>query len=98
MERNYNPGFFSFKIKCQNCPDPLNSVLQPDIYYGALTEHLTTLMEDYQGYQKKKQRKEFETMIKFKAMQSLCAPGEPVGLLAAQVSFIRCEYLGGGQL
>ncbi|KAF2896564.1 hypothetical protein ILUMI_09614 [Ignelater luminosus] len=74
----------SFKMKCQNCPDPVNSILQPDIYYGALTDHLATLMENYQGCKKKKQRKEFESMIKFKAMQSLCAPGEPVGLLAAQ--------------
>lgn len=34
-----------------------------------------------------KTQKEFENMFKYKAMKSLCAPGEPVGLLAAQVKF-----------
>lgn len=32
----------------------------------------------------KKKQKLFEDMLKLKAMKSLCCPGEPVGLLAAQ--------------
>lgn len=42
---------------------------------------MTTFVEG----KKKKVKKQFEKMFKLKAMQSMCVPGEPVGLLAAQV-------------
>lgn len=73
----------SLKLKCMRCPNPIISDFQPDCYFGSLNERLVALM-DAQQFQKKKQRKRFEEMLKLKGMQSLCAPGEPVGLLAAQ--------------
>lgn len=72
----------------QRCPDTLNSLFQPDCYFGSLTDALLDLMEEFGEEQKKKRgrkRREFEDMLKLKAMNGLCCPGEPVGLLAAQV-------------
>lgn len=63
---------------------PLNSVYQPDVFYGSINERLMDLVKSCQ-LKKKSQRKEFMDMLKLKAMQALCSPGEPVGLLAAQV-------------
>ncbi|KAF5293076.1 hypothetical protein FQR65_LT11068 [Abscondita terminalis] len=73
-----------FKNLCPKSPDPLNYSLQPDVYFGALSDDLKFLMDDYGNCKGRKQRKEFNNMLKLKAMQSLCAPGEAVGLLAAQ--------------
>lgn len=64
------------------CPDPLTSQYQPDHYFGVLNENLENLMKDYK--KTKNVNEEFEDMIKYKAMTTLCEPGEPVGLLAAQ--------------
>lgn len=68
-----------FAKMCQHCPDPTNSVYQPDHFYGSLTEYLDKLLENY-----KSKNDNFEDILKLKAMQSLASPGEPVGLLAAQ--------------
>lgn len=76
----------SFKDKCAPCPVPLNAVYQPDVFYGSINERLSGLLKSC-NLKKKSQRKEFHNMLKLKAMQSLCDPGEPVGLLAAQVNF-----------
>ncbi|XP_050313380.1 DNA-directed RNA polymerase I subunit RPA1 [Anthonomus grandis grandis] len=66
------------------CPDPINSVFQSDHYFGTLNERLDSLMTKFTEGKKKKEKKQFEKMFKLKGMQSMCAPGEPVGLLAAQ--------------
>lgn len=73
----------SLKLKCLRCPNPVVSDFQPDCYFGSLNERLGTLIESQQ-FRKKKLKKRFEDMLKLKGIQSLCAPGEPVGLLAAQ--------------
>ncbi|EFA05003.1 DNA-directed RNA polymerase I subunit RPA1-like Protein [Tribolium castaneum] len=73
----------SFRQQCIPCPDPVNSIYQPDHHFGSLNEKLEELMNTYQSTNKK-QTKQFQNMLKLKAMRSLCAPGEPVGLLAAQ--------------
>ncbi|XP_026481582.1 DNA-directed RNA polymerase I subunit RPA1-like [Ctenocephalides felis] len=71
------------KAKLKNmCPDPLISKYQPDHYFGVINENLENLMKDYLDKQNVKE--DFEDMIKYKAMTTLCEPGEPVGLLAAQ--------------
>lgn len=74
-----------FGSECERCPDTPNSLFQPDCYYGSLNERLMGLMEQFGESRKGKRRREFQDMVKMKAMRSLCAPGEPVGLLAAQV-------------
>lgn len=71
---------------CKPCPDPLNSVFQPDTVFGALSDNLYSLMESIMPDGKKKEAKSVQNMLKLKAMRSLCVPGEPVGLLAAQVN------------
>ncbi|KAH1018463.1 hypothetical protein HUJ05_006231 [Dendroctonus ponderosae] len=66
------------------CPDPVNTVFQPDHHYGVLNERLDSLMTSFTEAKNSKNTKRFQKMFKLKVMQSLCAPGEPVGLLAAQ--------------
>ncbi|GLV36874.1 Son of sevenless [Carabus blaptoides fortunei] len=72
----------SFEMECTVCPHPVNTDYQPDHFYGALSDRMNLLLEDYVA--KAKPDVNFSDMLKLKAMQSLCAPGEPVGLLAAQ--------------
>ncbi|KAF7282113.1 hypothetical protein GWI33_003228 [Rhynchophorus ferrugineus] len=74
----------SLKNTITRCPDPINSVFQPDHHFGAVNERLEALMAKYGEGKSKKEKREFENMFKLKGMQSLCAPGEPVGLIAAQ--------------
>ncbi|KAG5891414.1 hypothetical protein JTB14_031480 [Gonioctena quinquepunctata] len=74
----------SFAEKCKVCPDPVDSVFQPDANFGSINEHLDKLLENFQPFKRKKAKKEFHNAMKLKVMQSMCAPGEPVGLLAAQ--------------
>ncbi|KAL1509795.1 hypothetical protein ABEB36_004477 [Hypothenemus hampei] len=66
------------------CPDPINAVYQPDHYYGVLNERLDELLNKFTTGKKRKESHLFEEMFKLKGMQSMCAAGEPVGLLAAQ--------------
>ncbi|KAJ8970269.1 hypothetical protein NQ317_017164 [Molorchus minor] len=80
--------------KCRPCPDPTHSVYQPDSHFGSINERLEKLMDGYQQRVKLKRKKEFEGTMKLKAMQSMCAPGEPVGLLAAQITFCRFQSIG----
>lgn len=71
--------------QCERCPDTPHSLYRPDCYFGSLSDTLLEMMVEFGGKQNsKKKRKEFEDMLKLKAMKSLCCPGEPVGLLAAQ--------------
>lgn len=71
-----------YSKKCVPCPDPVVSRYQPDCTYGSLTEHVENMMA---GYAKSKQSDDsFENVIAVKSMRSLVAPGEPVGLIAAQ--------------
>lgn len=76
---------FSFKQFCEPCPDPLDCVFQPDANFGAVNERIERLLEDFQPFKRKRAKKEFRNLMKLKVMQSMCPPGEPVGLLAAQV-------------
>ncbi|KAI4454954.1 dna-directed rna polymerase [Holotrichia oblita] len=74
-----------YKEQCLRCPDPVNSIYQPDCYFGSLNERLTELMrQNSMNLTKKKDKRRFEDMLKLKSMHGICAPGEPVGLLAAQ--------------
>nr|CAI5850976.1 unnamed protein product [Callosobruchus analis] len=74
----------SFMRPCVPCPDPVDSAYQPDAHFGAINERIDQLLEEFQSFRKKKSKKEFYNVMKLKSMQSMCAPGEPVGLLAAQ--------------
>ncbi|XP_044762771.1 DNA-directed RNA polymerase I subunit RPA1 [Coccinella septempunctata] len=74
----------SFVDKCQPCPDTLNSRFLPHSHFGSINERLEALIEGYDGCKGKKDKRNFENMMKQKAMTSLCDSEEAVGLLAAQ--------------
>lgn len=70
-----------YSKKCQPCPDPVASKYQPDSNYGSISEHLEGLLT---SYLKSTENNSFKDVIAVKTMRALVAPGEPVGLLAAQ--------------
>lgn len=78
---------YSFRKQCEPCPDPLNSLYQADSHYGSINERMEVLIDKFNSKNlKKKDKKTFENILKLKTMQSYCSAGEPVGLLAAQVT------------
>lgn len=72
-----------YSKKCNPYPDPVVSRFQPDFNFGSLPEHIENLMVSYMKTLNI-DSKLFEDVIAVKTMKSLAAPGEPVGLLAAQ--------------
>lgn len=70
--------------RCERCPDTVNSKFQADSFFGSVNERLVSFVDEFESGEKGGEKK-FDDMIKMKAMNSLCPPGEPVGLLAAQV-------------
>lgn len=79
------------KTRCEHSPDTVNSKFQADCYFGSINERLASVVDDFKTNMKSGQ-KSFDDMIKMKAMNSLCPPGEPVGLLAAQVRNINIFF------
>lgn len=71
-----------YSKKCIKCPDPVISRYQPDYNFGSMSEHIESLMASY--IKSNKVDSVFEDVIAVKSMKSLAAPGEPVGLVAAQ--------------
>lgn len=72
-----------YSKKCLACPDPVASKYQSDAHFGAHSENIEKLITNYlkSGNEKNPM---FNDVIAMKSMRSLVAPGEPVGLLAAQ--------------
>jgi hypothetical protein len=68
------------------CPDPVTAVFRGYHDFGTLTEQLEQLVSDYLKNRPSNLKSEFCEMMSVKSMQSYSHPGEPVGLLAAQVS------------
>ncbi|XP_012272524.1 DNA-directed RNA polymerase I subunit RPA1 [Orussus abietinus] len=80
-----------FRASCEGCPDPVSSRLRQDLEYGVLVERLEGLLNEYLeenakrvSYHLKVGREDLRDVLSVKSMKSLCPPGEPVGLLAAQ--------------
>lgn len=73
-----------YSKKCASCPDPVVSKFQADNYFGAISEYLDGLVNAYTKSNKLSGPFDFKDVISVKNMHSLVAPGEPVGLLAAQ--------------
>ncbi|XP_015588786.1 DNA-directed RNA polymerase I subunit RPA1 [Cephus cinctus] len=79
----------SFKSQCVQCPDPVTSKYRQDLEYGVLNENIESLISDYMSDNIGKasaviNKKELRDLLCVKVMNTLCPPGEPVGLLAAQ--------------
>ncbi|CAD6991779.1 unnamed protein product [Ceratitis capitata] len=65
------------------CPDPTTAIYKQDNCYGSVSERLEKIVEDYKRkYPNSKAA--IDDIIYIKNLKALVAPGEPVGLLAAQ--------------
>lgn len=72
-----------YQKKYSRCPDPTNSVYGQDTTFGSISEKIEKIVADY--IEKHPNRKAAVTDVMYvKNVKALAAPGEPVGLLAAQ--------------
>ncbi|KAL6257208.1 hypothetical protein P5V15_012135 [Pogonomyrmex californicus] len=76
----------SFRAQCVKCPDPLTSKYRHDIEFGVLPERIEGLINEYLSDPSRKKIKTstLRDLLSIKVMKTICPPGEPVGLLAAQ--------------
>lgn len=75
----------SFRAQCTKCPDPIMSKYRQDVEFGVLSERLETLMDEYLSRTSRSVKKStLRDLLSIKVMKTICPPGEPVGLLAAQ--------------
>lgn len=78
----------SFYEKSTKCPDPLTAIYRQDTEFGVFSESLEKIMNNYLETRKEFNdtinKNELRDLISVKVMKTLCPPGEPVGLLAAQ--------------
>lgn len=74
----------------KSCPDPIPSKLSPEYKFGVISEHLDSLIHNYlknrkeNSYMERTEKDKFVDIMNAKYLESMAAPGEPVGLLAAQ--------------
>ncbi|XP_014487682.1 PREDICTED: DNA-directed RNA polymerase I subunit RPA1 isoform X2 [Dinoponera quadriceps] len=73
-----------FRAQCARCPDPIMSRYRQDVEFGVLSEQLEGLLEEYLSRSSNIARKDLRDLLSMKVMKTICPPGEPVGLLAAQ--------------
>jgi DNA-directed RNA polymerase I subunit RPA1 len=67
-----------FRKKSARAPEPVTSKLRPDSCFGSISEFMEDLSNNFT------KNTDFRQLINVKSMTALAAPGEPVGLLAAQ--------------
>ncbi|XP_076632809.1 RNA polymerase I subunit RpI1 [Colletes latitarsis] len=73
--------------QCVKCPDPVMSKYRQDINFGVLSERLESLIDGYIANKSRNsliKKSNLRDLLSMKAMKSVCPPGEPIGLLAAQ--------------
>ncbi|XP_076665457.1 RNA polymerase I subunit RpI1 [Andrena cerasifolii] len=73
--------------ECKSCPDPVMSRYRQDLDFGVLSERLEHLMEEYLNSKHRNasiRKSSLRDLLSMKIMRTVCPPGEPVGLLAAQ--------------
>ncbi|XP_023936707.1 DNA-directed RNA polymerase I subunit RPA1 [Bicyclus anynana] len=74
----------------KQCPDPIPCKNSPNYKFGIINEHLDGILQDYlknrqeSPYKEHTEKDKFVEVMNAKYLASLAAPGEPVGLLAAQ--------------
>lgn len=69
---------YSYSKRYSKCPDPCNSKFKPDSFYGAVSEYLENLMENY-TVKEPTRKDEIRDILYTKGIRSIAAPGEPVG-------------------
>ncbi|XP_076249165.1 RNA polymerase I subunit RpI1 [Calliopsis andreniformis] len=73
--------------QCTRCPDPVTSQYRQDIDFGVLPERLEDLVDNYMNSEHRDlsiRKSDLRDLMSIKLMRTVCPPGEPVGLLAAQ--------------
>ncbi|XP_014216995.1 DNA-directed RNA polymerase I subunit RPA1 [Copidosoma floridanum] len=73
-----------YKAQGAKCPEPINSRFWQHRTFGVLSEKLEDLLENYVKNKPDMNKSDLRDLISAKVMTTLCQPGEPVGLLAAQ--------------
>ncbi|KAJ8721870.1 hypothetical protein PYW08_004272 [Mythimna loreyi] len=74
----------------KKCPDPIPSKMSPQYKFGVINEYLEGLVQNYlkkrhsSAYEEHTAKEKFIEVMNAKYLESMAAPGEPVGLLAAQ--------------
>ncbi|XP_058053507.1 DNA-directed RNA polymerase I subunit RPA1 [Anopheles bellator] len=71
-----------FVKQSSRCPDPLAAVFRADAHFGVLPERLEELVRNYKRTEKPIH--DVDELMQIKGSGALVAPGEPVGVLAAQ--------------
>uniref|UniRef100_A0A182QAF2 DNA-directed RNA polymerase subunit n=1 Tax=Anopheles farauti TaxID=69004 RepID=A0A182QAF2_9DIPT len=70
-----------YEKRAARCPDPVATIFPPDSF-GVMSERLEELGRKYK--QTQKPLHSVDDILRIKANESLVAPGDPVGVLAAQ--------------
>ncbi|XP_054005071.1 DNA-directed RNA polymerase I subunit RPA1 [Hylaeus anthracinus] len=73
--------------QCTKCPEPVIAKYRQDIDFGVLSERLENLIDEYTANKSKNssiRKSDLRDLVSMKIMKTVCPPGEPVGLLAAQ--------------
>ncbi|XP_068633088.1 DNA-directed RNA polymerase I subunit RPA1 [Battus philenor] len=74
----------------KRCPDPIPGLFSPQYKFGVINERLDGLIQNYlknrqeSDYTEYTDKNKFVDVMNAKYLASMAAPGEPVGLLAAQ--------------
>lgn len=71
----------NYSKKSKKCPDPVVAKYKPDNHFGSISEHLESLITEYVKSNPDR-RKEFNYLMCVKSINSLAAPGEPVGTVS----------------
>lgn len=72
------------------CPDPIQSKMSPEYKFGVINDQLDGVIQNYLKnrqeniYSEYTEKDKFIEVMSAKYLASMAAPGEPVGLLAAQ--------------
>ncbi|VVD05829.1 unnamed protein product [Leptidea sinapis] len=78
------------QYKRKPCPDPVTSKMSPEYKFGVINEQLDDLIQNYlknrsaNMFNEYTENEKFIEIMNAKFLASMAAPGEPVGLLAAQ--------------
>ncbi|XP_037942906.1 DNA-directed RNA polymerase I subunit RPA1 [Teleopsis dalmanni] len=72
-----------YRKKYMRCPDPTVATYKQDSYYGSVSENVEKMIKDFTKMHPHLKTK-FPDIMYIKNIEALAAPGEPVGLLAAQ--------------
>lgn len=73
-----------FHAQCIKCPDPVMSKYRQDVDFGVLSEQMENLINQCTHYSSNIKKSDLKDLLSMKVMKTVCPPGEPVGLLAAQ--------------